>query len=127
MDAGDLIYVVIILIGLISGFLKKRKKNSTPSNKPKSNLEELLQEFVGQEPQPEIRTEPEPVYTPPIVQTKSPHIDDLEHSKKTTSQIIKEHKENFAKTKDNTSDSPESDIDLRQAIIYNTILNRPDY
>ena len=135
MDAGDLIYFAIIIIGLISGFLKKKKKNAEQGKKQKSTLEDILQGFTGQEPEPKSYTEPEPVfetsynepeYTSP--KSPSPHVDDLEHSEKTASQIIKEHQAKFrSKDKSITENSPEDSIDLKQAIIYNTILNRPEY
>ncbi|MBL4652942.1 MAG: hypothetical protein JKY53_08785 [Flavobacteriales bacterium] len=133
MDASDLIYFAIIIIGLISGFLKKKKKSANGNEQPKGAIENLLRGFVGQDPEPKNHVEP--VYAtsqndPVPTTSKSQHIDDLEHSEKTTSEIIKEHQARFnlKDEKDNSNRTlPEDAIDLKQAIVYDTILNRPKY
>jgi hypothetical protein len=139
MDAGDLIYVAIVLIGLISGFLKKRKKNAAPDNNSKGNLEELLQEFMGQEKEPvPSPAAPDPIYEPehiapkqapipPASQPKSPHVENIEYSAKSSAEIIKEHKSSFSESAVDDDDLSNTSFDLRQAVIHSTILDRTEY
>lgn len=138
MDTSDLIYIAIVLIGLISGFIKNRKKETKPNKKSKGNLEDLLNEFINpdkKKPTPSsaetsynpVFERPEPKHTVSAQQSVPLNSESIEHSDKTTAQIIKEHKANFKQKNEVLQDLQESDFNLREAIIHNTILNRPEY
>ncbi|MBT6440494.1 MAG: hypothetical protein HOB26_06550 [Flavobacteriales bacterium] len=138
MDASDLIYIAIVLIGLISGFLKNRKKETTPNKKSTGNLEDLLKEFVNpdtKKPTPNahetsyipVIEKPEPTYTDSARKSAPPDSKNLEPSEKSTAQIIKERKAYFKQKNEFPQEFQESDFNLKEAIIHNTILNRPEY
>lgn len=133
MDAGDLIYILIVIGGLISGFIKKRnkKRGGTTSSIPR--LDDLIKEFSQTEQPP--ATEPtstkashQPTYSTPSTEPANMPDSGLEYSKKSSREIIKEHKEklNIIDSYDETEDSKQT-IDLKQAIILDTIINRPNY
>ena len=138
MDASDLIYVAIVLIGLISGFIKSRKKETPPNKNSKGNLEDFLKEFVNPDtktPTPNasqtsyipVVEKPEPTYTDSAQKSASLDSENLDRSEKTTAQIIKEHKRYFNPKGEILPELEESKFNLKEAIIHNTILNRPEY
>jgi hypothetical protein len=138
MDASDLIYVAIVLIGLISGFIKNRKKETRPNKTSKGNLEDLLKEFVNPDTKTPIPNasgtsyipiveKPEPTYTDSARKSAPPDSENLEHSEKSTAQIIKEHKANFKQKNEFPQELQGGDFNLKEAVIHNTILNRPEY
>jgi hypothetical protein len=127
MDTSDLIYIAIVLIGLISGFIKNRKKETKPNKKSKGNLEDLLNEFINPDKKKPTPSSAEPKHTVSAQQSVPLNSESIEHSDKTTAQIIKEHKANFKQKNEVLQDLQESDFNLREAIIHNTILNRPEY
>ena len=138
MDASDLIYVAIVLIGLISGFIKNRKKEAQPNKTSKGTLDYLIKEFIDPDTKTTTPNNTENSYTPFVEKQKPSYTDsiqkaapldyeNLEHSEKTNPPIIKEPKTNFNQKNELLQRLQESEFDLREAIIHNTILNRPEY
>ncbi len=134
MDAGDLIYLLIVVVGLISGFIKKRNKKTGESTSSIPKLDDLIKEFS----QPKEQTVAESStttntnhqkYSPPSPVSSSEPKSELEYSRKSSREIIKEHKEqlNIKDSYDEKAEDSSQKIDLKEAIILDTILNRPNY
>ena len=130
MDAGDLLYILFVIVSIVLGMLgKKKRKNrntSTPSNEASQDVdwESLFENLSSgqrvkeereviheEEPVSTFSEEPKKAENRPLNKTKS------EKSKSKKPNIIFEEDVNEAN----------SDFDLRQAIIYSEILKRPEY
>ncbi len=133
-DLGDLLYIVIAVIGVVYSIIKKsnKAKQSTP---PIMENDEVEQPFETHEPTFErvfeSGVEPKPVV---VQESRGQKKSDL-----TIEEKKKQIERNFAKfksTKDSVEESNNKELDvlqptlnfnLRQAVIYSEILKRPEY
>eukprot|EP00746_Dinoflagellata_sp_MGD_P015861 gnl/MRDRNA2_/MRDRNA2_135464_c0_seq1.p1 gnl/MRDRNA2_/MRDRNA2_135464_c0~~gnl/MRDRNA2_/MRDRNA2_135464_c0_seq1.p1 ORF type:complete len:133 (-),score=2.44 gnl/MRDRNA2_/MRDRNA2_135464_c0_seq1:27-425(-) len=132
MDLGDIIYFVIIIIGLLSGLLQSRKKKEK-SNKRQSTLDTILKEITGST----YPTQKENSYNPKASKVKKEDYPATEAKKKpgfsgietSSTRVTDRARTKKKKTiyKDPIPPTEESDFDLKQAVIYSEILKRPDY
>ena len=143
----ELLPFIIGILYFVFGKGKKKKESPKPRHpRPKTSsstpsIEDILRELTGESPQ-KSKPEPEPVYTPepetpvpfePVyegrksLETIQPEVKkdasgDYEHSsaKMKALELV-----DFVELDDDEDEGPSIEIDLRQAVIYDAILNRP--
>lgn len=142
MDTGDIIYFVIIIAALIISAItkasqaKRKNKKAPPVQQPsppplvrqkaepietQTDIESLFEKIILQE-----KEEDAPVEEVEI-EVEEPVLDSTESIEYMSEEQL--HKEHFNKSDDGAyaldQEERHLEVDLRQAIIHNAILNRP--
>lgn len=136
MDGGDILYIVFVIVSILFGALGKarKKKKAQPVQYEQNrnednefNWEDLLESYSSTKEDVQEKYEPVEDVAPksekisrsePIIDEKRPLTKTKTQNSLTPSQdIIFDEDDNEAN----------SEIDLRQAIIYSEILKRPEY
>ena len=133
MDFFEIIAFVVGLLYFLSRSNKKDKKKKrtapSPTNRPQpqqpqsqqpvekeQSLEDIFREIMRQQqPQPKVEVVEEKPISPAVEETVIPHVTPVVSEKPAKSMKVGHDHEHLA------------EVDLRQAIIYDAILNRPDY
>lgn len=144
MDTGDIIYFVIIIAALIISAITKasqakRKNRQAPVPQPsppplvrqkaepietQTDIESLFEKIILQEKEEDAPVEVEEVE----IEVEEPVLDSTESIEYMSEEQL--HKEHFNKSDDGAyaldqEEERHLEVDLRQAIIHNAILNRP--
>ena len=146
MDAGDIIYFIILAAGILGSLFSKSKKKrgtaSRPSSKESQNTswETILKELSGEETQETVKEKTQNTYTNTIQGTTGKEQEEQKQYRSYDDEF--ENTEEFKEEKTTPiSEQPvieesknyeeeygqKQKIDLRQAIIYSAIMNRPRY
>lgn len=138
----DLIYILLGIVWVVFSVIKGVKKNQTPhtTERPKSELEEIFGEFFPnvkeQEPAYETLEETTPEYfeeeakPASIFDAYSGEMDQVDIVSLEDEEIISPiftHEENKEKKEYKEHFEHIPSFNLRQAIIYQTVLQRPEY
>lgn len=153
MDIGDILYFLFIIVGVVYSIFKKangsskksprdsKRDNNRSATKARSVVDELLREFGGEEfteqrSAPTEKREPQQEerenYTTEEAEEQNFLNYELEHSKS----YSEKEKELLGKEIDEESPifgnqprkkARKSEFDLKKAVIYSAIMNRPEY
>jgi len=145
-DFGNYIYLIIVVIAAISGIFKKKKKDTPrPVQTPKTDIEDILREFmvdknpVHKEPAPAVvfaddileQTKPEPIISyesvtdSSVLRAKKQVVEQHSHVAPKHAEMKKLHKDFEIKTHEIKSETPSFTAEeARKAIIYAEIMNR---
>lgn len=140
MDIGDIIYVILMVGAIIASIIKKKldsdKKTDAPKRKVPDMMQEMfpdLKELINQEDEIEDGlTEPTSVEEPEQPkESKVPYFtyDNLDANKKYS--ILHHYEMDESDVDDNSLEKQHEiindDFDLRKAVIYSEIINRPEH
>jgi len=146
----DFIYIIALIAWVVFAFYRKSKKKGEAAREagrrprqqeqpgPFPTLEEIL---LGKEPVPEEEPEPEPAWTyttdgmaPELKETLFEKeynrqgitsIEELDKQFNISAGIADDMQKDEVLIEDHASEDWKSKVDLRQAVIYSEILNRP--